>query len=245
MRVVGECFFWYRLTRVVPDNSHRAVKRLCVCVCCYYHFTALCPWLPGWANTRWNIYVFIPILYLLPPFTTIHNILPVQFTCLTIFLHNLCPNILWSTSWSGTLCFMLHIFTQLLFSFRNPWPCQCNFFCSTEIMSSNLSLSLNFLLGTLIFYLNATHPYYHSHVCLLKCLLIFFLQVRSHFHATYYFAAPRLLIKSNINSSFPIGKAGNHRSIEEYTVVEVDKHSLASTNTSDTVEKQEQFRRGR
>jgi len=30
MSVVGECFFWYRLTRVVPDNFHRAVKRLCV-----------------------------------------------------------------------------------------------------------------------------------------------------------------------------------------------------------------------
>jgi len=28
---VGECFFWYRLTRVVPDKFHRAVKRLCVC----------------------------------------------------------------------------------------------------------------------------------------------------------------------------------------------------------------------
>ena len=25
-------FFWYRLTQVVPDNFHRAVKRLCVCV---------------------------------------------------------------------------------------------------------------------------------------------------------------------------------------------------------------------
>ena len=33
MSVVGECFFWYRLTRVVPDNFHGAVKRLCVCVC--------------------------------------------------------------------------------------------------------------------------------------------------------------------------------------------------------------------
>jgi len=31
--VWSECFFWYRLTRVVPDNFHRAVKRLCVCVC--------------------------------------------------------------------------------------------------------------------------------------------------------------------------------------------------------------------
>jgi len=33
MRVAGECFFWYRLTRVFPDKFHRAVKRLCVCVC--------------------------------------------------------------------------------------------------------------------------------------------------------------------------------------------------------------------
>jgi len=33
MSAVGECFFWYRLTRVVPDNFHRAVKRLCVSVC--------------------------------------------------------------------------------------------------------------------------------------------------------------------------------------------------------------------
>jgi len=32
MSVVGECFFWYRLTRVVPDKFYRAVKRLCVCV---------------------------------------------------------------------------------------------------------------------------------------------------------------------------------------------------------------------
>jgi len=30
---VGECFFWYRLTRVVPDKIQRAVKQLCVCVC--------------------------------------------------------------------------------------------------------------------------------------------------------------------------------------------------------------------
>jgi len=32
-RNLGECFFWYRLTRVVPDTFHRAVKQLCVCVC--------------------------------------------------------------------------------------------------------------------------------------------------------------------------------------------------------------------
>jgi len=32
MSVVGECFFWYRLTRVVLNKFNRAVKRLCVCV---------------------------------------------------------------------------------------------------------------------------------------------------------------------------------------------------------------------
>ena len=37
---VGECFFWYQLTRVVPDKFHRAVKRLCVCSC--YDFTWPC-----------------------------------------------------------------------------------------------------------------------------------------------------------------------------------------------------------
>jgi len=32
MSVVGECFFRYLLTRVVPDKFHGAVKRLRVCV---------------------------------------------------------------------------------------------------------------------------------------------------------------------------------------------------------------------
>ena len=48
--ITGECFFWYRLTRVVPDKFHRAVKRLCVCVCTgnlqkkfkLFHFVLYC-----------------------------------------------------------------------------------------------------------------------------------------------------------------------------------------------------------
>jgi len=40
--------------------------------------------------------------------------------------------------------------------------------------SSIPSLSLNSLLGTFNFYLNITHPSDHSHLCLLKCHLIFF-----------------------------------------------------------------------
>jgi len=37
---VGECFFWYRLTRVVPDKFHRAVKWLCVCVLLADHYSS-------------------------------------------------------------------------------------------------------------------------------------------------------------------------------------------------------------
>ena len=50
MSVVGECFFWYWLTRVVPDNFHRAVKRLCVCVFC------LCQ------NTNFKFHLRLPLL---------------------------------------------------------------------------------------------------------------------------------------------------------------------------------------
>jgi len=50
------------------------------------------------------------ILYLLSPSTMIHRTRPVQFTCLTVFLHNFCPSLVWSTSWSGTLHVILHAF---------------------------------------------------------------------------------------------------------------------------------------
>jgi len=48
--------------------------------------------------------------YLLPPSITIHGILSVQLTCLTVFFHNLSPSVLWSTSWPGTIHFILHTF---------------------------------------------------------------------------------------------------------------------------------------
>jgi len=39
---VGECFFWYRPTRVVPDQRPLNGRRCCCC----------CPGLPKWAGTR-------------------------------------------------------------------------------------------------------------------------------------------------------------------------------------------------
>jgi len=63
-------------------------------------------------------------------------------------LHNLSPSLLWFTSWSGTLHFILHTFLHPIIVFFLQH--HCNLFCrSTEIMSSNPSLSLNPLLGTL------------------------------------------------------------------------------------------------
>jgi len=65
------------------------------------------------------------ILYLLPPSIMIRGILPVQFTCLVVFSHNLCPSFLWSASLPGTLSFILHTFLHPVFFLqRMPIPSQ-------------------------------------------------------------------------------------------------------------------------
>ena len=56
---------------------------------------------PSWSSSN---------LYQLLPSTTIHSILLVQTTCLAIFLHNLSPCPLWSTSWSGAVHLLFHTF---------------------------------------------------------------------------------------------------------------------------------------
>jgi len=81
------------------------------------HFTTLCLGLPDELGPKvtfthsqlsWSSTIF----YQLPPSTTIHSILffPVQFLCLTVFRHHLASGLLWSTSSSGTLYFILHTF---------------------------------------------------------------------------------------------------------------------------------------
>jgi len=115
-------------------------------------FTALCPGRgepvpeetlthpPSWLSSN---------LYQLLPSTTIHSILLVQITCLTIFLHNLFPCPLGlepSTSYS------IHFFTQSVSSFRSTCPYHRNLFCcSINIILSIPSLYLNSLLGTVCF----------------------------------------------------------------------------------------------
>jgi len=87
-------------------HTHTTVLRLCV----------FCPGQPGWAGTRRNIHPLLIVVinhpYLLSPSTMIHGILPIQPTCFTVFFHNLSPSFLWSTSWPGTLHFILHTFLR-------------------------------------------------------------------------------------------------------------------------------------
>jgi len=67
------------------------------------------------------------IPYLLTPSYTIHGILLVQFTCLTVFFHNLCSSFLWSASWLGTPRFILHTFLHPVIVFflqQMPIPSQ-------------------------------------------------------------------------------------------------------------------------
>jgi len=66
-----------------------------------------------------------------------------------------------STSYS------IHFFTQSLSSFCSTCPFHCNLFCcNTEIMSSNPSLSLNPLLGTLSCSLT---PHFHLTILISAC----------------------------------------------------------------------------
>jgi len=85
------------------------------------------------------------IPYLLPPSITIYGILPIQLMCLTVFFYNLSPSFLWSTSWPApSTSYSIHFFTQSLSFFCSTCPYHCNmFWCSTEIMSSNPTLSVS------------------------------------------------------------------------------------------------------
>jgi len=114
------------------------------------------------------------ILYQLHPSAVIHSILPIQFTWLTVFLHNCSPSPLWYTSCSGTLYFILHTCLHPISAFfHNTSHTVTICFAVVPRLSSIPSLSQLFT-WTPIFYLNVTHPSDHSHLCPLRCHLIFF-----------------------------------------------------------------------
>ena len=102
------------------------------------------------------------ILYQLPLSTTIHSILPVQFTFPTVFLHNLCPSPLWSTSWSSILhpslnhCLLSATHAHINATCFAVVPRLCHLF----------QLSLNSLLWTLFFTLM---PHIHLTILISAC----------------------------------------------------------------------------
>ena len=76
--------------------------------------TALCPGLPAWLVPKETFTHSHPswssdILYQLPS-STIHSILLIQLTCLTVLFHNVSTAPSWSSSWYGILCFLLCAF---------------------------------------------------------------------------------------------------------------------------------------
>jgi len=98
-------FFFLSVMNINHTHTHTTILRLC----------GFCPGQPGWAGTRRNIQPLTPIWssivpYLLHPSTTIHGLIPVKSMCLTVFFHNFSSSFLWSTSWPGTLHFILHTF---------------------------------------------------------------------------------------------------------------------------------------
>jgi len=121
---------------VTLDHIHVTYVRIYLLIYLHTHncLKALCPGLPRWASTRRNIHTLTPswssdILYQLSPFTMIHSILLVQFMCLTVLFHNLSPGPLWSSSWSGTLYFILHTFLHPSYFFHNTCPYHRSLFC--------------------------------------------------------------------------------------------------------------------
>ena len=114
---------------------------------------------PGWASTKRNIHPLTPILIVKSSFicflhlsrsiaSSLFNLHVWQSFCtisVQVFF-GLSLGRAPSTSYS------IHFFTQPLSSFRSTCPYHCNLYCcSTEIISSNPSLSINSLLGTLSF----------------------------------------------------------------------------------------------
>ena len=84
------------------------------------------------------------------PYITIHSLLPVQFTCLTVSLH-LSASSIWSTSWHPPLHTPYNSSSNhcLLFTTHTQTVATC--FAVVPRLSSNPSLSLNYLLGSQFF----------------------------------------------------------------------------------------------
>jgi len=133
----------------------------------------------------------------------IYSILPVQFTCLTVFLHNslqvlfgLSLDLATSTSYS------IHFFTQSLSSFHNTRPYHRNLLAVVPRLCHIIIVRLSALYLELSFTL--TSHIHHSHLCSLKCHIFFSYSPRltSMQHTTFYTSAVQCLSLSMIYPYF-------------------------------------------
>jgi len=116
----------------------------------YFVWDYSCEPVPEETFTHSHLSWSLIILYLLPSSTIIHGILPVQFMCLIVFLYNFFPSLLQSTSWSGTLHFILHIFLHPIIVFAAHDHTITNCFAVVLLQqSSNTSLSFSTLYSEL------------------------------------------------------------------------------------------------
>ena len=95
-------FQWLLLVDLL--NVVMLLSQLCLVINTHTHththtnvlrLSVFCPGQPGWAGTRRKIHPLILIVVINHPLSaspsvTIHGILSVQFTYLTVFFHNLC-----------------------------------------------------------------------------------------------------------------------------------------------------------
>ena len=116
-------------------------------------------------------------LYQFPPSIITHSILHVQFTCLTVFLHTLCPK--------SSLVYLLvrkpPLHTPYIISLNHcflfaahartiaTWFTVVTKLCHLFLISISQLFTWNS-----IFYINITHSSDHSHLCSLKCHFIFY-----------------------------------------------------------------------
>ena len=121
--------------RMCPHDKRLKTKSTSLKLCKNYnnnHLTAVCPGQPGRlvpeetftrSHPSWSMY----FLYHLSPFATVHGILFIQLTCLTVLSNNLFPGLPLGLE-PSTSC-SIHFFTQSSSSFCSTCPDQRSLFC--------------------------------------------------------------------------------------------------------------------
>jgi len=132
------------------------------------------------------------IPYLLPISFMTDGIVLVQFTCLTVFFHNLSPIFLWSTSWPSTLHFTLNTFLHpiiVFFSCQQKWTRKSVDAQGPYDMPQIWKITLEDLLQEMMFHsVNYIHPKWKAiypirHTSCKSIQYLAFIKVQIYLHA--------------------------------------------------------------